>query len=129
MAGIFRSSWKKMMKRWSVTQSLTFREQLEAGIRYFDLRVSTKPGDSQELYFIHGLFGSKVHDGLIEIDNFLTAHPKEVVFLDFNHYYEMEGSNHEYLIQMLRNTFGSKLCRANLVEEITLQYLWEHKYQ
>ncbi|XP_060688860.1 PI-PLC X domain-containing protein 2 isoform X1 [Hemiscyllium ocellatum] len=129
MAGIFRSFWKKMMKRWSVTQSLTFREQLEAGIRYFDLRVSTKPGDSEELYFIHGLYGSKVHDGLIEIDDFLTAHTKEVVFLDFNHYYEMDDSHHDYLIRMLRNTFGPKLCRANLVEEITLQYLWEHKYQ
>ncbi|XP_067848360.1 PI-PLC X domain-containing protein 2 [Heptranchias perlo] len=129
LAGIFRSLWKRMMKKWSVTQSLTFGEQLEAGIRYFDLRVSTKPGEEDELYFIHGLFGSKVSDGLMEINNFLTAHSKEVIFLDFNHYYAMQDSNHAYLIRMLKETFGSKLCRAKLVEEITLQYLWEHKYQ
>ncbi|XP_059823703.1 PI-PLC X domain-containing protein 2 isoform X2 [Hypanus sabinus] len=129
LAGIFRSLWKKTMKKWSVTQSLTFREQLEAGIRYFDLRVSTKPGEEGELYFIHGLFGNKVYDGLIEINKFLKSHSKEVIFLDFNHHYAMEDSNHEYLIGMLKKIFGSRLCRASLVQEITLQYLWEHKYQ
>ncbi|XP_032888844.1 PI-PLC X domain-containing protein 3-like [Amblyraja radiata] len=129
LAGIFRSLWKKTMKKWSVTQSLNFIEQLEAGIRYFDLRISRKPGEENELYFIHGLFGSKVYDGLMEINNFLKSHSKEVIFLDFNHYYAMEDINHEYLIEMLKEIFGSRLCRANLVEEITLQYLWERKYQ
>lgn len=43
------------------SQNLTFKEQLDAGIRYFDLRVSSKPGEpGNEIYFIHGLFGHKV---------------------------------------------------------------------
>lgn len=46
-------------------QNLTFKEQLDAGIRYFDLRVSAKPGEpGNEIYFIHGLFGHKVSGGV-----------------------------------------------------------------
>eukprot|EP00062_Callorhinchus_milii_P022436 gi/632980208/ref/XP_007906902.1/ PREDICTED: PI-PLC X domain-containing protein 3-like [Callorhinchus milii] len=130
LAEIFRSLFKKNMKKWSMTQSLTFREQLEAGIRYFDLRVSTKPGDEDnELYFIHGLFGIKVREGLKQINYFLKNHPKEVIFLDFNHHYAMEDSHHKDLVQMLKDVFGTKLSRAKLVEEVTLQYLWEQKCQ
>ncbi|KAG8588792.1 hypothetical protein GDO81_006101 [Engystomops pustulosus] len=121
---------KKLMKKWSVTQNLTFKEQLESGIRYFDLRVSSKPDEAEiEIYFIHGLYGIKVWDGLTEINTFLTNHSTEVVLLDFNHFYAMEHEHHLYLVNMLQEVFGSKLCIADCVENITLQYLWEKKYQ
>lgn len=121
---------KKLMKKWSVTQNLTFREQLEAGIRYFDLRVSSKPGDAdQEIYFIHGLFGIKVWDGLMEIDTFLTQHPREIVFLDFNHFYAMDEAHHKHLVHQIQDAFGNKLCSACSVESLTLQILWEKKCQ
>ncbi|KAM6161981.1 PI-PLC X domain-containing protein 2 [Erethizon dorsatum] len=121
---------KKLMKKWSVTQNLTFREQLEAGIRYFDLRVSSKPGDAdQEIYFIHGLFGIKVWDGLMEIDSFLTQHPQEIIFLDFNHFYAMDEAHHKCLILRIQEAFGNKLCPACSVESLTLQTLWEKKCQ
>ncbi|XP_032487344.1 PI-PLC X domain-containing protein 2 isoform X1 [Phocoena sinus] len=121
---------KKLMKKWSVTQNLTFREQLDAGIRYFDLRVSSKPGDAdQEIYFIHGLFGIRVWDGLMEIDSFLTQHPQEIVFLDFNHFYAMDEAHHKRLILRIQEAFGNKLCSACSVESMTLQTLWEKKCQ
>lgn len=121
---------KKLMKKWSVTQNLTFREQLEAGIRYFDLRVSSKPGDTdQEIYFIHGLFGIKVWDGLMEIDAFLTQHPQEIIFLDFNHFYAMDEADHRCLVLRIQEAFGNKLCPACSVESMTLRSLWEKKYQ
>ncbi|KAG8451320.1 hypothetical protein GDO86_003508 [Hymenochirus boettgeri] len=121
---------KKIMKKWSVTQNLTFKEQLESGIRYFDLRVSSKPEEAgNEIYFIHGLYGIKVWDGLTEIDKFLTHHSKEVIFLDFNHFYAMEHEHHLYLVNMLQEVFGNKLCNADCVENITLQFLWAKKYQ
>lgn len=130
LAAIFRFLAKKVMKKWSMTQNLTFREQLEGGIRYFDLRVSTKPGEpGHEIYFIHGLFGHKVRDGLNDINHFLNVHKKEVVFLDFNHHYAMSEEHHQYLIKMLKDVFGHKLCKLDVVEEITLNYLWENKYQ
>uniref|UniRef100_A0A4W4EJT7 Phosphatidylinositol-specific phospholipase C X domain-containing protein n=2 Tax=Electrophorus electricus TaxID=8005 RepID=A0A4W4EJT7_ELEEL len=130
LATVFRLLARKVMKKWSVTQNLTFREQLEGGIRYFDLRVSSRPGeDSHEVYFIHGLFGHKVRDGLADIDAFLDSHHKEVVFLDFNHHYAMEEAHHHYLLCMLTEVFGSKLCRTSVVEDITLDYLWDRKFQ
>ncbi|KAI7792584.1 PI-PLC X domain-containing protein 2 [Triplophysa rosa] len=130
LAAVFRFLAKKVMKKWSMTQNLTFREQLEGGIRYFDLRVSSKPGEpGHEIYFIHGLFGHKVRDGLRDINNFLNAHRKEVVFLDFNHHYAMREEHHRYLISMLKELFGHKLCKIDVVEEITLNYLWENRYQ
>ncbi|XP_028825600.1 PI-PLC X domain-containing protein 2 [Denticeps clupeoides] len=130
LAAVFRFMAKKVMKKWSMTQNLTFKEQLEGGIRYFDLRVSSKPGEpGHEVYFIHGLFGHKVRDGLNDINNFLNAHRKEVVFLDFNHHYAMDEGHHRYLISMLKEVFGQKLCNICVVEEITLDYLWAQKNQ
>lgn len=121
---------KKIMKKWSVTQNLTFKEQLEGGIRYFDLRVSSKPSEAgQEIYFIHGLFGITVFDGLMEMNTFLTQHPTEVIFLDFNHFYAMSNSHHEYLISKIQEVFGSKLCTKECVENVTLNYLWGKKQQ
>ncbi|MEQ2179997.1 PI-PLC X domain-containing protein 2, partial [Goodea atripinnis] len=130
LASMFSVLAKKVMVKWSMTQNLTFREQLDAGIRYFDLRVSSKPSEpGSEIYFIHGLFGHKVRDGLLEINSFLGRHKKEVVFLDFNHYYAMDAEHHVYLIHMLQQVFGSKLCSDSAVENITLNFLWEKKYQ
>ncbi|KAM3860443.1 PI-PLC X domain-containing protein 2 [Diretmus argenteus] len=130
LATFFRNMAKKFMVKWSMTQNLTFKEQLDAGIRYFDLRVSSKPGEpGNEVYFVHGLFGHKVKDGLSQINSFLDMHRKEVVFLDFNHHYAMGPVHHTYLINMLMDIFGSKLCRMICVEDITLNYLWEKKYQ
>lgn len=60
----FRSTWLSCDNVACVWQNLTFKEQLDAGIRYFDLRVSSKPGEpGTEIYFIHGLFGHKVSRG------------------------------------------------------------------
>uniref|UniRef100_A0A8C3M840 Uncharacterized protein n=1 Tax=Geospiza parvula TaxID=87175 RepID=A0A8C3M840_GEOPR len=107
---------RKIMKKWSVTQNLTFKEQLEGGIRYFDLRVSSKPGEiGQEIYFIHGFF--------------LEQHPKEVIFLDFNHFYAMDDSHHHFLIKRIHSAFESKLCCVECVEYVTLLYMWEKKHQ
>ncbi|NXU63305.1 PLCX2 protein, partial [Horornis vulcanius] len=121
---------RKIIKKWSVTQNLTFKEQLEGGIRYFDLRVSSKPGEiGQEIYFIHGLFGIKVWDGLKEMNSFLEKHPKEVIFLDFNHFYAMDDSHHHFLINRIHSAFESKLCCVECVEYVTLLYMWEKKHQ
>ncbi|XP_038622158.1 PI-PLC X domain-containing protein 2 [Tachyglossus aculeatus] len=121
---------KKLMKKWSVTQNLTFREQLEAGIRYFDLRVASKPGEAgREIYFVHGLFGIRVCDGLAEIGGFLAQHRREVVFLDFNHFYAMEEAHHDYLTGCIREAFGPRLCPPRRVEDVTLRALWEQRCQ
>ncbi len=39
-------------------QEDTITEQLDAGVRYFDLRIARKPNDTdpKRLYFYHGLY-------------------------------------------------------------------------
>lgn len=56
-------------------------------------------------------------------------HVMQVVFLDFNHHYAMDVVHHMYLINMLQEMFGSKLCQNCAVETITLDYLWGKKHQ
>ncbi|XP_025913898.1 PI-PLC X domain-containing protein 3 [Apteryx rowi] len=127
---VFGTVAKKLMRKWLATQTMNFTSQLGAGIRYFDLRISTKPRDpDNELYFAHGLFSAKVNEGLEEINAFLTDHPKEVVFLDFNHFYGMQKYHHEKLVQMLKDTYGNKMCPAIFAHEVSLQYLWEKEHQ
>lgn len=41
----------------------------------------------------------------------------------------MEVKHHIYLINMLQEVFGTKLCNDCKVENVTLDYLWEKKYQ
>lgn len=58
---VFGTVAKKLMRKWLATQTMNFTCQLEAGIRFFDLRISTKPRDpDNELYFAHGLFSATV---------------------------------------------------------------------
>ncbi|XP_071399162.1 PI-PLC X domain-containing protein 3, partial [Centroberyx affinis] len=127
---VFGTVAKKLMRKWLATQTMNFTSQLEAGIRFFDLRISTKPRDpDNELYFAHGLFSATVREGLEQISSFLTAHAREVVFLDFNHFYGVQNMHHEKLVAMLKEVFGDKLCPVVFAQEVTLQYLWEKEYQ
>lgn len=41
----------------------------------------------------------------------------------------MDAEHHVYLITMLQEVFGGKLCKNCAVEGITLDYLWEKKHQ
>uniref|UniRef100_A0A3Q2PTM6 Phosphatidylinositol-specific phospholipase C, X domain containing 3 n=1 Tax=Fundulus heteroclitus TaxID=8078 RepID=A0A3Q2PTM6_FUNHE len=127
---VFGTVAKKLMRKWLATQTMNFISQLEAGIRFFDLRISTKPRDpDNELYFAHGLFSATVREGLEQISCFLSAHAKEVVFLDFNHFYGVQNLHHEKLVAMLKEVFGEKLCPVVFAQEVTLKYLWEKEYQ
>lgn len=61
---VFGTVAKKLMRKWLATQTMNFTSQLEAGIRFFDLRISTKPRDPEnELFFAHGLFSATVSRG------------------------------------------------------------------
>lgn len=52
-----------------------------------------------------------------------------MVFLDFNHHYAMDTVHHVYLINMLQEVFGNRLCHNCAVETVTLDYLWGKKHQ
>ncbi|WP_139831520.1 MULTISPECIES: hypothetical protein [unclassified Pseudomonas] len=76
---------------WAKTQSLTTLQQLQAGSRYFDLRIcwrdghlSTYHGDTG-----YGAYGALLSDILTDVQAFLTGPSgnEEVVILKFSHTY------------------------------------------
>lgn len=125
---MFGDTGKSVMKEWSVTQSLTFRQQLEHGVRYFDLRVATRK-DKSGAHFLHSLYGMSVETGLNEIKLFMEQHPREIILLDFNHFYEMDAHNHEILIDLITEKFGAKLCPHLDMDSVTLEMMWESGLQ
>ena len=131
---------KKIMHRWSVCQNLSFSEQLKAGVRYFDLRIGFKHKASKvleteehhhkALRFVHGLYGSQVRTGLAEFQHFLEEHPREVVFLHFQHFYNFKEDTHKHCINLITKMFDRKLCpEPKHASDLTLKHMWEKNLQ
>ena len=78
----------------TLTQLHTIREQLEAGIRMFDLRIESYHG---ALYTRHapadcmadaiaGAYGEQLYPVLLSVRHFLSTHTQEFVILSFCHF-------------------------------------------
>ncbi|CAL1543088.1 unnamed protein product [Lymnaea stagnalis] len=121
---------KVVIQRWSKCQSLDIYQQLQAGIRYFDLRIA-KPTDSDDVYLVHCLYGKKMSEVIETIATFLKEHPHEVVILHLNHFYGMSVKNHQQLIADLLSGFGSKVCPRHDLRQTTLNLkkLWSNGQQ
>ncbi|XP_053378019.1 PI-PLC X domain-containing protein 3-like [Mercenaria mercenaria] len=102
--------------------------QLSSGIRYFDLRVASRSG-TPNIHFLHTLYGTTVKEGLDEIIDFLDDNKKEIVILDFNHFYQMCEDQHQEFLKMLIEKCGEKLCLFVGIENLTLNMLWENGLQ
>ena len=95
--------WPRLIDQvssWAITQGLSIAEQLEAGVRYFDLRVWHTRG---ELLLCHGLRGGPVSEAIEAIRRFTQApgHDKEIILLDFNQFYEMTPEAHQRLARLI----------------------------
>ena len=115
---------KPVVYNWSVTQSMTIYEQLRSGIRYLDLRVAYRTAD-KTIRVLHGLFGWTIDQVLDEVNRFVANYPKEIVILDFNHFYKMDQAAHKTLADTLDASF-SKILRApgRQGPNVTLQEMW-----
>ncbi|XP_070494897.1 PI-PLC X domain-containing protein 3-like [Chironomus tepperi] len=108
------SPW--VLHRWVKTQKYTFKEQLQNGIRYFDLRMSTSI-DDDKFYFVHGVYCDEVTNPLEEIRNFLIDHPKEFVILDCHQFYDFEPYHHQKFSDLLLQLFGTRIYERNAYEK------------
>lgn len=120
---------KHIIMNWTKTQTLAIKQQLESGIRYFDLRIASR-GNSNELYVVHGLYGAPVRQILQDVKKFLDEKSREVILLDIQHFYKITPEDHHKLITLLINTFQSSLCP--LVGDpngITLDWMWSRGFQ
>jgi hypothetical protein len=115
---------RAVLYRWSVTQSATLEEQLRNGVRYLDVRVAIQEKGAPPLV-VHHLCGAELGPLLAQLDAFLTAHPQEVVVVDFQHFYGFERLDHERLIAHLQGLFGARLCPywPGATEEATLRWM------
>ncbi|MBO4840125.1 MAG: phosphatidylinositol-specific phospholipase C [Bacteroidaceae bacterium] len=74
------------------TQTYTIAQQLERGVRFFDLRPAWNGSD---MVIYHGIVstGVKFNDALNTLCNFLNSHPKEFLFVVMRHEDDTEGSS------------------------------------
>ncbi|XP_035742417.1 PI-PLC X domain-containing protein 3-like [Vespa mandarinia] len=120
---------KPVIFNWSVTQKNNVREQLNGGIRYLDLRVATKTRNDN-IYFLHGLYGSEVTKPLEDIVRWLNHHANEVIILDFQHFYNFSDMNHRRLVAIINDIFREKLCPTfSSFDHMSLYWLALKRYQ
>ena len=109
----------RIVSGWAKTQGGTVAEQLAAGVRYLDLRISEH---NAEHLLVHTMLSVPVGVVLREVLHFVLSHPLEVVVLDFNHLYNMTG--HDVLIERIVSTFGARLA-VGLHPTSTMQEFWD----
>lgn len=119
---------KDIIHKWSICQNLSILDQLKAGIRFLDIRVTHREADD-EFYVTHSLFGPKVYDCMEDVKKFLIDHPKEVVLLDFNHFFNMQLEQHILLLTSLLSIFESFLCPFTTMDKTTLNMLWRNNFR
>lgn len=95
------------VQNWLLTQQYTIRQQLEHGIRYFDIRTNRR--EDGRFMFCHGLYACEDLQPLEEINSFLNSHPKEVVILDFQHVYNCDREEHQKYCNLIISIFGKKI--------------------
>ncbi|XP_026908692.1 PI-PLC X domain-containing protein 1 isoform X1 [Acinonyx jubatus] len=120
---------RPIVLKWSTTQVLGVTEQLDAGVRYLDLRVAHMPeGSENNLHFVHMVYSTAlVEDTLTEISEWLESHPQEVVILACRDFDGLTDNLHEYLVACINNIFGDMLCPRGEVP--TLNQLWTRGQQ
>jgi IPT/TIG domain len=110
------------MLEWSVAQDLDTTTQLNEGIRYFDLRVAAY---ENSFFLVHGMYSVSVESVLQQVAAFVGQNPKEIVILDFNHFYCMTQELHQLLVGMISEYLGSRLAlRTALSPTSTVQSFW-----
>lgn len=126
---------RAIVRDWARTQESTILQQLDAGARYFDLRIARKENDPDptRLYFYHGLLTcTDVETVLRSVKDWAEQHPQEVIILALSHFKDF-GSNeqqlHQHLISFIKNLFTTKLIPKPMSREDapTLQKCWDQK--
>lgn len=71
--------------------------------------MATKPNDIN-FYTVHALYGDPVMIELKNIKAFLMSHSREILVLDFQHFYNFSESDHNRLLSALKSLFLNMIC-------------------
>ncbi|KAM9483753.1 PI-PLC X domain-containing protein 1 isoform 2-T2 [Clarias gariepinus] len=117
------------VKKWATTQDLSISSQLDAGIRFLDLRIAHKKKDSKRTFrFAHGIYSLlTVKEVLTDVAHWLERHTKEVVIIALSAFDDVSPVQHNNLIGFLIQLFGKKLCPKS--ETPSLRACWKRGYQ
>lgn len=126
LASVFPKPVKSIVYNWSVTQTYSAYQQLNAGVRYLDLRVALRPKDGM-FRVVHGLYGAPLTDIMEQVKRFITECPKEIIILDFNHFYNMSPTDHLKFANTITTTFNKSMRPPGQQGvHVTLKELWDN---
>ena len=119
---------KQIVKSFSISQNLNITQQLHAGIRLFDIRLSILNSD---IHLYHRLYGKKFVQALKDMNSFLDANEKEVIFVGINRRLDFSDKNMTNLADLITTTFGDKLFPPHKGKgvEVSLNDVWAAKKQ
>lgn len=123
---------------WSRAQRHTVKGQLEAGVRYFDLRM-LPDAKNEKFHATHVLLGAEIETMLSDVAGYLALHPKEIVILDFQHLFSNVGNDGGMdmlvagdLVDKLTFHFGTNLATKATIADpkvATLNDFWNNNLQ
>jgi hypothetical protein len=104
---------KSIATKWGVTQSESINRQALRGYRYFDLRLCAY---GEQVYACHGVYTVPITEVLNDIVAFFdkTETRKEVIILDFNHFYSITPEQHAFVLNYLKSGLGSRLAGSGM---------------
>ena len=104
-------SARPLMLGWSQAQDLSISDQLHAGIRYLDLRVSLV----DSAYVLgHVLVCGTLDNALQQVLMFTQRYPGELIILDVNHLYGMETIESQVaLINFIAGILDGRLVQGS----------------
>lgn len=101
----------KSVGDWGRAQRINIGEQLNAGIRWLDLRTMIYPQPGGVPYLYHGFVAHTVSEALDQTKAFLDAQSKEIVVLSFSHMpSDMTGTQHAELASLIQTKLSSLIC-------------------
>jgi hypothetical protein len=91
--------------------------------------MATKINDTN-FYTVHALYGDPVMKELINIKTFLMSHTKEILILDFQHFYQFSKADHNRLLTILKSLFHNMICpKTYPVEKLNLNIMRTNSWQ
>lgn len=66
--------------------------------------------NNTNFYTVHALYGDPVLKELMYIKTFLMSHSKEILILDFQHFYNFSEVDHNRLSSILKSLFHNMIC-------------------
>ena len=115
---------RELYKNWNETQNLDITQQLQHGIRYFDIRP-TYYNLEDDFFTRNRLFGPRVSTILNDIKVFLDNHPKEVVITHFHEFCEFTNSLHTRFADMITSIFEGMLYFPKYRMISSLAAIWD----